>query len=38
MLSAAYSRNTVALNYEKLGKSPNTKTKIEPFLDKYNWK
>ena len=29
---------TVALNHEKIGKNPQRITKIEPFIDNYNWK
>ena len=28
---------TTALNYEKIGKSPEAITKIKPFIDKYIW-
>ena len=29
--------NTVALNYEEIKKDPQRVTKIEPFINKYNW-
>ena len=28
---------TTALSYEKIGKRPETITKIKPFIDKYVW-
>ena len=28
---------TVALNHEEIGKNPERITKIEPFINKYNW-
>ena len=29
---------TVALNYEQILKNPQRRSKIKPFIDKYNWK
>ena len=29
---------TVALNYEKIKKDPQRISKIQPFIDQYNWK
>ena len=28
---------TVALNYEEIKKDPQRKTKIKPFINKFNW-
>ena len=30
--------STVALNHEKIGKYPKKISKIQPFINKYNWK